>query len=49
MEQVHAPAMEFVSDADANKYARYALGHSCCAVALTDSEVEERVNMERRF
>jgi len=32
VERIQCASMEFSSDADANKYARIALGHNCFAI-----------------
>lgn len=41
VEEMQYKKMEFSSDADANKYARWVLGYNCFAVRLDEEELKE--------
>ena len=49
VEEMIYQKMEFRSDAEANKYARFVLGHSCFAVVLTESELNDKHQLEQQF
>lgn len=49
IEEMIYPRMEFISEAEANKYARWVLGCNCFAVKLTDTEIEEFNKLTKSF